>query len=90
MLSILLTRSPETVCAYVMQFNYVGLAGPDLGLGSQGQLPRGVHYQGNSPYVLVLYGRVASTAPLLKAAQGPPQPGDLLMSCHLLFFDILG
>ena len=50
-----------------------------FGTGQAQQLPRGLHNQGASTYVLlhfiVWYSRVgwASTAPLLKVSQGPPQ-----------------
>ena len=80
-------------------FHYSTEAGPDLGLGKlgscpgfrTGQLSRGLNNQGPrhmSCHLLFLgYSRVgwASTAPLLKAVQGSPQPGGLHMSCHLLF-----
>ena len=64
------------------------------GLHNQGgSTTRGPTQPGASTYVLspftFWYSRVgwASTAPLLKAAQGPPQPG-VDMSCHLLCFGI--
>ena len=70
--------------------------GPHLGLGKLGSCPGASTTRGwgvGSTYVLspfiVWYSRVgwASTAPLLKAAQGPQQPGGPPhMSCHLLFF----
>ena len=65
--------------------------------GQAGQLSRGLHNQGASTYVLspfiFWYSRVgcAFTVPLLKAAQGPLQPGDLhILSYHLLLFVFLG
>ena len=71
-------RRPIALWANALPLSYVPLPGkkprPDLGLGK----PRGLYNQGAFTYVLspFIFGyfRVgwASTAPLLKAAQGPP------------------
>ena len=74
----------------------VGLRlGAGFRTGQDGQLTRGLHNQGSSTYVLSTlifwYSRVgwASTAPLLKATQGSPQPGVLhicLVTFNILLF----
>ena len=75
---------------------YLPLAG--LRTGQAGLLLRGLHNQGASTYVLspfiFWYSRVewASTAPLLKAAQGPSQPGayTYVLSPFIIWYSRVG
>ena len=85
-----------------MRFNKHLLPGPDLGLGKLGSCPgaattRGVSIYVLSPFIYLFFGysRIgwASTVPLLKAAQGPPQPGGLyirLVTLNLFWYSRVG
>ena len=76
----------STDCGRDISINRLSICtGPDLGLGKLGSCPGASTYV-LSPFVFC-YSRVvwASTAPLLKAVHGPPQPGDLHI-CIVTFF----